>query len=211
MKPRFVVSPWGLSFAFHEIPPDRAEEIVRRLHQSATLAETEETRWRSLSRSARIEVRESFILDLHGFRLKPGEAMWIGRQILGLTDPDSMTGRIVSALDRRTNAFRDELLLHKQIHQALAAAGIPHSQEVPIPEAGRIDFIAWECVAIEVKARSGGGRSPLRQLFRYLEDPRFELGILISTRRIEMPISTYEAADGRKVPLRKIELWKNAL
>lgn len=122
-----------------------------------------------------------------------------------------MRQRVVAALEGRTNAFTDELRLHGQIVAALDAAGIPHECEVVVPGIGRVDFVLEGWLALEVKARDGGGRRPLRQLFGYLEDPRFRGGLLVSTKRVEMPMAHHFARDGRMVPVGKVELWRNAL
>ncbi len=123
-----------------------------------------------------------------------------------------MIHRIRAALaDFRPN-LRDENALHRQIMECFDRAGIDYENEARLNSRDRIDFIVNGCIAIEVK-RGGGnsGLAPWRQLFRYLEDPRFDMGILITTGHTQQPLSHFERADGTLIPLHKIELWKNLL
>lgn len=121
-----------------------------------------------------------------------------------------MIDAIERALEGRTRSFRDEIALHGEIAAALRAAGIGFEQEVTVPGVGRVDFVIEETIATEVKAQ-GCGLGPVRQLFRYLEDRRFTMGLLLTCRATPLPVRHFERSDGSTVPVYKIELWRNAL
>lgn len=124
---------------------------------------------------------------------------------------DERAEQIAAALEGNTRAFHNEIALHAEMARAFDYTGIPYQQEVTLPgHKGDIDFILHEDIAVEVKAHGGGGLSPLRQLMRYLEDPRFTLGILVTTRPVTLPVDHFERPDGTRVPIRNIQLWKNA-
>lgn len=123
-----------------------------------------------------------------------------------------MIQRIKAALEGKTRAIKDESVLQREIARAFDAAGIDYEREVPIRGSKkRIDFVVAGSVAVEVKASGGTGLAPWRQLIRYLEDPRFDAGVLVSVKATSQPLQHAERADGSMIPLYKIELWKNAL
>lgn len=121
-----------------------------------------------------------------------------------------MIDRIRAALDGMKTEPRDELVLQDQIAAAFDKAGLEYSREVRVGK-DRIDFVVNGNIAIEVKAGGGTGLAPWRQLFRYLEDDRFDHGVLITVKATRQPTSHFERADGTLIPLHKIELWKNLL
>lgn len=122
-----------------------------------------------------------------------------------------MIDLIASCLEGRTRSFSDEIALHSEIAAAFDHAAIPYEREVKLGKSGRVDFIVAGSIAVEVKGLDGRGLGPVRQLFRYLEDPRFTAGVLLTVRATRVPLTSYLTADGREVPVHKIELWRNAL
>lgn len=123
-----------------------------------------------------------------------------------------MIHRITAALSTFRPNIHDEARLHIQMMAAFDAAGIPYEHEVRIDEKNRLDFAVIGSIALEVKLGSGGkGLAPWRQLFRYLEDPRFDVGVLVTTGHTMQPLAHFERADATLIPLHKIELWKNLL
>lgn len=77
--------------------------------------------------------------------------------------------------------FRDEADLQAEIAEALAAAGIAATREVPLSDgASRIDLLAWD-VGIEVKI-AGSTPAVRRQLARYAQCPEIAALVLVTVR-----------------------------
>lgn len=126
--------------------------------------------------------------------------------------PLTMVERIEKALAGNTRELRNEMELQREIAAAFDRAGIDYEREVPVRGSRkRIDFVVAGSIAVEVKASGGSGMGPWRQLFVYLEDPRFVAGVIVSVKASSQPARHFERADGTLIPLHKIELWKYSL
>ncbi len=118
---------------------------------------------------------------------------------------------LTAALAGRTRAFKDEILLHDQMALAFDAAGIAYQREVPVQGGGYADFVIEGWCVMEVKASGGGGMAAVRQVLGYLQDPRFKAAVLVTCKRLDLPLTSFTKEDGTIAPIGKIELWKNAL
>ncbi len=111
---------------------------------------------------------------------------------------------LVDALSGIRRAPSQEKELHALMGQAFDRAGILFEREVAT-RSGPVDFVVAGTWALEVKIK-GSGLTVARQITRYLEDERFAVGVIVTTKAMVVPVSM---AHGK--PVHVIGLWKNFL
>lgn len=84
----------------------------------------------------------------------------------------------------RAGAERLERDIHARIAEALRAAGIQHSHEVPIGPRCRVDFLTNSGVAIEVKAGKTNSRKLWSQAARYARCGSVEAVLIVAERGV---------------------------
>lgn len=127
------------------------------------------------------------------------------------SSPAAAVSRMRVALEGKALPNTNELALQAVLAALFTAAGFDVVRELRIGTS-KLDLCLDGWIAAEVKYQTGKGNKPMRQLCRYLEgNSELRAGVLISTRRISLPLDRYETRDGRSIPLFKIELWTNSL
>jgi RecB family endonuclease NucS len=111
---------------------------------------------------------------------------------------------IVAAVTRHRFTYNTESELQRQLAEVFAAAGIPVRAEHRLAS-GRVDFMAFEAIGIEVKVK-GQPVAVLRQLQRYATDPECAALVLISGRSKHRCPSVLEGK-----PVLVIPLWAQFL
>lgn len=111
------------------------------------------------------------------------------------------------ALRHIVMAPQTEAELQEQIGACLTRAGIEFEREV-MTATGPVDFVVGVTV-IEIKIK-GSSIDVIRQVTRYLDDPRFDAGIIVTTKPFIIPIIDVKTPYKLK-PVRVIELWRQFL
>ena len=63
--------------------------------------------------------------------------------------------------------------------------------------------------ALEVKVR-GSAASVVRQILKYFEDPAVASGIIVTTRPLTLPLTSFTDTLGNTRQVHLVELWRNA-
>lgn len=107
------------------------------------------------------------------------------------------------ALAGISRAPMDEKVLQDQMEKLFSAAGLDFEREC-LTETGPVDFRVGKA-AVEVKVH-GSALAVTRQLARYLDDPRFDEGIIVTTRPMQLIVREIHAEKVK--PIRMVELWR---
>lgn len=88
---------------------------------------------------------------------------------------------VQAAVRAKRFIYNNEKHLQVMLAATFSDAGIPARAEHPLGN-GRVDFMLWEDVALEVKVK-GSPAAVLRQLQRYAADPACGALVLVTGRR----------------------------
>lgn len=114
---------------------------------------------------------------------------------------DDLVSQIAGILSDITTWPKDEKQLQQWTQDRLAVAGIDFRREVK-SGSGYVDFVIGR-TAIELKVR-GSLLKVTRQVIRYLEDDRFDMGIIVSTKPFQGGLDLGQLSK----PIHVIELWR---
>lgn len=88
--------------------------------------------------------------------------------------------------------------LQDVIERVFLRKGVPFQREVRTT-GGFIDFVVFDRIVVEIKIK-GSGIQAARQVLRYLEDERFDTGVIVTTKAMQIPES---------LNIEVISLWRN--
>ena len=113
---------------------------------------------------------------------------------------------IVAAVRAVRFRYSNEDDLQRGIAEALRRAGIAFEREAELGDAGRIDFLATDGVAVEAKIQ-GSPAEVARQVVRYAGSPLVRAVVLVTGRRSlgRLP------AEILGKPVAVVELWETFL